>query len=50
MIEYILYALSICIAVFVLNRYFSGTPFSGLRPNLEGYTAVITGGNAGIGR
>ena len=50
MINYILYLLAAAIFVFVLNRYFSGSAYRGFKPNLWGYTAVLTGGNTGIGK
>ena len=41
---------SAIIVIYVLNRYFSGAQFKGERPNLSGCTAVVTGGNTGIGK
>lgn len=49
-VNYILYILAAAIIIYVMNRYFSGSKYNGLKPNLWGSVAVITGGNAGIGR
>lgn len=50
MTDYILYILALVIFLFVINRFFSGARFTGLRPNLWGTTAIVTGGNYGIGK
>lgn len=50
MSDYILYILAAIIFLFVLNRYFSGGRFTAHKPNLWGSIAVVTGGNAGIGK
>lgn len=50
MINIILYILAAVIFLFVLNRYCSGAMYNGFKPNLWGYTAVLTGGNTGIGK
>ena len=40
----------VVIIIYVLNRYFSGFKCNQQKPNLKGYVAVVTGGNAGIGK
>lgn len=42
--------ISIIILIYVLNRYFSGAQYKGQRPDLKNCTAIVTGGNTGIGK
>lgn len=46
----IFYILLAGLIILVLNKYFSGARYRGLKPNLWGKVAVITGGNTGIGK
>ena len=41
--------ISIAIFLFVINKYFRGSQFTGRRHSLENSVAIITGGNTGIG-
>lgn len=49
-LNYFIYIISAAIIIYVLNRYFSGAKFTGMKSNLWGSVAVITGGNTGIGK
>ena len=49
-LNWLLYILAAVIIIYVMNRYFRGGRYSALRPNLWGTTAVLTGGNTGIGK
>ena len=40
----------IIIIVALLKIIFRGKYFTGVRPNLSGYYAIVTGGNSGIGK
>ena len=42
--------ISVIIVIYVLNRYFSGAQYKGQRPDLKNCTAIVTGGNTGIGK
>lgn len=38
------------LGLIITKRYFRGSRYTGVKPNLKGKVAVITGGNAGIGK
>lgn len=38
------------LAIYFLDRYFSGALYQGNINNLNGKVAVVTGGNSGIGK
>jgi NAD(P)-dependent dehydrogenase (short-subunit alcohol dehydrogenase family) len=40
----------VAVVLLALNKYFSGSSYNEVKPNLWGSVAVITGGNTGIGR
>lgn len=41
--------LFLAISIILIKRFFGGTFFAGIVPNLEGFTAIVTGGGNGIG-
>ena len=46
----IVYIVGVIVLLYVLNRYFSGFKYNEEKPNLKGFVAIVTGGNAGIGK
>ena len=43
--------MTICLSVvYGIKRYFRGASYTGPKPNLKGYTAIVTGGGSGVGQ